>query len=132
MIKNHPFINKTMDIPKEYSEYIYDYSSLDINDLIYISDIMITDYSSCAYEYSLFDRPLIFYRFDKELYEYERPMHTVDKFTSKQYETKEFNEVIKYIDKIAKEIKIEDRFKNIKKNNTTNTCKAIEDEMLGD
>ena len=132
VIKNHPFINKTMDIPKEYSEYIYDYSSLDINDLIYISDIMITDYSSCAYEYSLFDRTLIFYRFDKELYEYERPMHTVNKFTSKQYETKEFDEVIKYVDKISKEIKIEDRFKNIKKNNRDNTCKAIEDEILGD
>ena len=133
IIKNHPFIKESINILDEYKEYIYDYSTLDINDLIYVSDIMITDYSSCAYEYSLFDRPLIFYRYDKEIYEYERPIHTVDKFTAKQYETKEFDEVIRIIEKIIKNINVENRFNNIKLNNRKiNSCKAIEEIIIGE
>lgn len=132
IVKNHPFIKESIEIPEEYKEYIMDYSMLDINDLIYISDIMITDYSSCAYEYSLFDRPLIFFRFDKEIYEYERPMHTVNKFTDKQYESKDFDEVLKHIEKISKDIKPENRFKNIKNTRPTNICEIIEKEIIGE
>ena len=103
---------------------------MDVNDLIYVSDIMITDYSSCAYEYSLFDRPLIFYRFDKEIYEYERPMHTVDAFTSKQYEVKEFEELMKVLNEL-KNVKIENRYKNVK-DDSNNACSEIEKQVLGD
>ena len=132
VIKNHPFIKTPVKINKKYDKYIYDYSTLDINDLIYISDIMITDYSSCAYEYSLFNRPLIFFRFDKEFYEYDRPMHTVDKFTKKQYEVRTFDELIKLLNELSKKIKIEDRFKNINKRNNNNSCETIIKEIVGD
>lgn len=124
VIKMHPFIKKKIEIKKDYSDRIIDLSKMDINDLIYISDIMITDYSSCAYEYSLFDRPLVFYRFDKSFYEFTRPMHTVDEFTSKQYEVLDFKELMNVLNKL-KDIKIEDRFKNIKNKQDSNSCEKI-------
>ena len=130
IVKMHPFINETISIKEEYQNRIFDYSEMDVNDLIYVSDIMITDYSSCAYEYSLFDRPLIFYRFDKEIYEYERPMHTVDAFTSKQYEVKEFEELMKVLNEL-KNVKIENRYKNVK-DDSNNACSEIEKQVLGD
>ncbi|MBR4262069.1 MAG: CDP-glycerol glycerophosphotransferase family protein [Bacilli bacterium] len=124
VIKMHPFIKESINIPDKYKNLILDYSEMDINDLIYLSDIMITDYSSCAYEYSLFDRPLIFYRFDKELYEYLRPMHTVDAFTSKQYEVREFNELMDVLDKL-KNIDIKKRFNSINNSTRKDSCKKI-------
>lgn len=132
VIKNHPFIKEKVEIKNKYKEYIFDYSELDINELIYTTDIMITDYSSCAYEFSLFNRTIIFYRYDKEFYEYDRPMHTVDKFTKKQYEIKTFKELIDTLNKINKTIKIEDRFKNISKRDKKDSCEKIINEIVGD
>lgn len=130
IIKMHPFVKERIDIPLEYCNVIYDYSDCNINDLIYISDIMITDYSSCAYEFSYFDRPLIFYRFDKYLYEYQRPLHTLDVFTKKQYEVDSFEDLILTLDKL-KDIRIEDRFKCIKYREKGN-CEKIIDAVMGD
>jgi len=131
IIKMHPFIEEKINIDSKYKDYIYDYSSLDINKLIYVSDIMITDYSSCAYEFSMFNRPLIFYRFDKEIYEYLRPIHTLDAFTSNQYEVKEFDELLKVLEKL-KNIKIEDRFSKIIKNENNDSCKKIMEILEND
>ena len=123
IIKMHSFIREKISIDKKYSDLIKDLSSENINDLIYITDIMISDYSSCAYEYSLFDRPLIFYRFDSAYYEYTRPMHGVDKFTTKQYIVNDFDSLMNTLEKI-KNVKVEDRFKNTRKRNT-NSCERI-------
>lgn len=131
VIKMHPFIKEPIVIPEEYSDRIYDYSELDINDLIYISDVMITDYSSCAYEFSLFNRPLIFYRFDKILYEHERPMHTVDSFTDKQYEVQEFSEVMNVLNELKDNLPKE-RFNDIKKTEQINICERIVKEVIGE
>lgn len=131
IIKMHPFIKDRIEIEEKYQDRILDYSDIDINRLIYIADIMITDYSSCAYEYSLFNRPLIFYRFDKEIYEYERTIHTLDLFTEKQYEVKTFDELMKTIKKVSKDIK-GDRFANISKRENNNACEAIEKIVFGE
>ena len=124
IIKMHPFIKEKIDIPSEYKNYIFDYSSFDINDLIYISDVMITDYSSCAYEYSLFNRPLIFYRYDKTIYEYLRPIHTVNMFTKKQYEVFSFEELMTVLERFN-DIDVSKRFSNIKKSVNRNSCEQI-------
>ena len=89
---------------------------------------MITDYSSCAYEFSFFNRPLVFFRYDKELYEYERPVHTLDAFTEKQYEVKTSEELINVLNKI-KEIDINSRFSNLREQKT-DCCKKIAEEIL--
>ena len=115
VIKMHPFIKKKSIISKKYKDIIIDLSSSDINQIIYIADIMITDYSSCAYEYSFFNRPLIFYRYDKYSYEYLRPIHTYDSFTKNKYEVLDFQDLMSVLNKFAG-ISIDDRFKNIDSN----------------
>ncbi len=131
VIKMHPFIEERIEIPEKYADVILDYTEFEINDLIYISDIMITDYSSCAYEFSLFNRPLIFYRFDKELYEYLRPMHSLKVFSEEQFEVRTFGEVLEVLNKL-KDIDISRRFENIRENSVTNACEEIIRTFMGD
>ncbi len=70
VIKMHPFVKKNIKIPEEYKERIKDFSQYtDINDLFYITDILITDYSSNIYDYSLLNKPIILYTFDLKQYE---------------------------------------------------------------
>ncbi len=130
IIKMHPFIRESINIPKEYSKVIFDYSAYDINELIYVSDIMVTDYSSCAYEFSFFNRPLIFFRYDKDIYEYTRPVHTLDFFTKKQYEVTDFNALESTL-KMLKDVKIEERFSDMR-TREKDCCKKIADIILGE
>lgn len=129
LIKMHPFIKEKIKIPQKYTDLIFDYSDYDVNDLIYVSDIMITDYSSCAYEFSFFERPLIFYRYDKTIYEYLRPVHTLDVFSKEQVETSDFDGVMQALQK-NKNIDITKRYENISYCNK-NSCEEIAKEILG-
>ena len=66
----HPFVTKKAKIPKEYKDYIIDMSSYrEVNEILFIADTLITDYSSVMYEYSLLKRPMYFYAFDQKAYE---------------------------------------------------------------
>ena len=125
----HPFIKEKISIPEEFKSCILDYSDFDINDLIYIADIMITDYSSCAYEFSFFNRPLVFFRYDKEVYEYLRPVHTLDVFTKQQYEVKNFDELMNVCENL-KSVSIENRFLDVV-NRKDLCCEDISREILG-
>lgn len=117
IIKMHPFIGKLNLNLAKYGQHIIDYSDYDINELLYITDVLITDYSSCAYEYSFFNRPLILYRYDKILYEYLRPPHTIDLFTNNRYEVKTFEEMMKVINNLKIDINKRYESKNINRNN---------------
>lgn len=129
VVKMHPFVKEPIKIPEEYQNRIFDYSDIDINSLIYVSDVMITDYSSCAYEFSLFNRPLIFFRYDKENYEYDRPMHTLDVFSDRQYEVRKFSEVIDVLEEI-KDIIPTDRFDGFEFSTDLGACKKIKEEII--
>lgn len=70
LIKMHPFIKKKINIPEEYKTQIKDFSDYaEINDLLYITDILITDYSSNIYDFSLLNKPVILYAFDLDEYQ---------------------------------------------------------------
>lgn len=74
--KMHPFVRNKVEIPEEYRNRIIDLTdSQNINDLYYVTDIMITDYSSAYYEYSLLKRPVLFFTYDRNLYETVRGVH---------------------------------------------------------
>lgn len=76
LVKMHPFTNNSMSIPEEYKDRIIDFSLYsNINDLYYVTDILITDYSSNYYEYSLLKRPVVFFTPDREIYELSRGVH---------------------------------------------------------
>ena len=44
----------------------------DIHDLMLVSDVLVSDYSSAIYEYSLLGRPMAFFAPDLDAYESER------------------------------------------------------------
>ena len=46
-----------------------------INELFYITDLLITDYSSCIYEFMLMKKPMLFFAFDKDRYAVSRGFH---------------------------------------------------------
>lgn len=69
IVKLHPFCKERFDVPEELSDYIIDCSDdAELNDLLFVSDLVVTDYSSVVFEASLLDIPMLFYVFD--LYEY--------------------------------------------------------------
>ena len=75
-IKMHPFIKEKINIPQEYQNYIIDLSDYnDINELFYITDILITDYSSNIYDFSLLNKPILFYTFDLDIYQLTNKVH---------------------------------------------------------
>ena len=69
LIKLHPFCQERFEIPEKYSDFIIDMSEEDeLNDLLFVTDLLVTDYSSVIFEASLRDIPMMFYSFD--LYDY--------------------------------------------------------------
>ncbi len=76
MFKMHPFIDEKPPIPDEYKDRIIDFSAFpNVNDLLRVTDLMITDYSSVIYEYALFRKPMLFFAFDKTEYAAARGFH---------------------------------------------------------
>jgi len=53
---------------KEYENFLYDVSSYDSLKLLLVADILVTDYSSIIFDYSLLEKPMIFYPYDLEEY----------------------------------------------------------------
>ncbi len=69
IIKHHPFITEKHPIPEEFSDRVIDLSeSTEINDLLFVSDIVISDYSSLVFEASLLNIPMLFYAYDLQSY----------------------------------------------------------------
>ena len=73
VIKMHPFVKGSLWIPAEYSACFVDASGCrEVNDFLFVTDILITDYSSVIYEASLLGIPMLFYAFDLEQYTAKR------------------------------------------------------------
>ena len=69
LIKQHPVVKSRPRIPKEAGEFAFDISdAFVIEELLCVSDLCISDYSSLVFEYSLFERPMVFFAFDFEEY----------------------------------------------------------------
>ncbi len=69
IIKHHPFVRKRPEIPAGCEDFAMDVTELmTIDDMMFVSDICISDYSSLVFEYSLFEKPMIFLAYDLENY----------------------------------------------------------------
>lgn len=75
VIKNHHF-EPWSGLSNEFADKIgFISSKASIDDVYIIADCLITDYSSVMFDYSLLNKPLIFYAFDYEQYVEERGLN---------------------------------------------------------
>ena len=73
LVRLHPFVRARTQIGPELAGFAIDVSDHpDINELMLVSDVLVTDYSSAIYEFSLLGRPMVFFAPDYEQYERER------------------------------------------------------------
>ncbi|WP_195972105.1 CDP-glycerol glycerophosphotransferase family protein [Clostridium thermobutyricum] len=72
-IKMHPFVKWRYEKESDKVVDMSDYKS--INDILFITDILITDYSSTVFEFALLDKPMIFYADDLETYINDRDFY---------------------------------------------------------
>ncbi|MBM7841176.1 CDP-ribitol ribitolphosphotransferase [Alkalihalobacillus xiaoxiensis] len=76
IFKIHPFVNNKVTIPYQYVDFFYDFSEYrEVNDLLFITDILITDYSSVCFEFALLNKPMIFFAYDVEDYIRQRDFY---------------------------------------------------------
>ena len=128
----HPFVSEKIKISPCYQDRIVDFSDFpDINSLFYVTDILITDYSSNIYEFSLQKKPIISFAYDKEEYELIRSVHrTLDKYAP--------GKVCTTLDEVISTIKNEDfemerLYKFIEENfdkEYGNACDKVIDNIL--
>ena len=61
--------DKELYSTSEYGDFFMDLSKeRDINDLLLVTDVLITDYSSVIFDYLLVDKPLVYYAYDLDDY----------------------------------------------------------------
>jgi teichoic acid glycerol-phosphate primase len=66
-LRLHPAVK--VDTANLFPNFVYDVSHYkNINPLLTISDILITDYSSIPFEYAILNKPMIFYTYDLDEY----------------------------------------------------------------
>ncbi|MBO0991475.1 CDP-glycerol glycerophosphotransferase family protein [Bacillus sp. SD088] len=76
LFKIHPFVQNKLDIPYEFADFFYDVSDYrEINDLLLVTDLLITDYSSVCFEYALLNKPMLFFAYDVEKYIQDRDFY---------------------------------------------------------
>ena len=76
-VKMHPYLTERPACQKaENARRLLDLSDrYDVNDLLFVSHVLITDYSSVVYEASILNLPMLFYAFDLESYCKERDFY---------------------------------------------------------
>ncbi len=73
LVRLHPFISGRTSIPASLRGFAIDVSAdPDINELMLVSDLLVTDYSSAIYEFALLGRPILFLAPDDAAYRGER------------------------------------------------------------
>jgi len=69
ILRLHPKVKSQINYNNLYPGFVFNYSGYPtINDLLVITDILISDYSSIPMEYAILGRKMIFYAYDLEQY----------------------------------------------------------------
>lgn len=73
LLRRHPFVRASEPLDPGLAGFVIDVSDHpDINEVMLVSDVLVTDYSSVMYEFSLLDRPMAFFAPDHDDYMDER------------------------------------------------------------
>lgn len=80
VLKLHPFTAKKFDLTddekKKYSSFVFNASNLVGTDVaLCAADLLIADYSSLIFEFSLLEKPMIFFDYDLEEYDRDRSFY---------------------------------------------------------
>lgn len=71
LLRTHAYTNKVLGV--QFNEFVRDFSSYpEINHLLIVADILISDYSATIFDYSILERPIICFGYDYEEYSKER------------------------------------------------------------
>lgn len=99
LFKMHPWVSEAVPIDEKYSDVFIDVGKYpNINDLFYITDLLITDYSSNIFEYSLMGNPMLFFAFDKTEYSFSRGFHRDYESSAPGKVCYTFNELVEAIE----------------------------------
>jgi CDP-glycerol glycerophosphotransferase len=101
ILRLHHLIKSSEQIDGFLSIFVFDFSSAkyDIQELMLISDILITDYSSVMFDYTNLWRPIIFFAYDLDLYS------TITRGTYFDLEDNAPGPVVKTMDEVIASIK---------------------------
>jgi CDP-ribitol ribitolphosphotransferase len=73
LIKAHPFVRNALEVPAGLEGFaMLAPQDADLNELMLVGDVLVSDYSSAIYEFSLLGRPIVFLAPDEGEYEDER------------------------------------------------------------
>ena len=98
--KMHPWVSQKVPIEKKYQDKFFDVGKYpNINDLFYITELLITDYSSNIFEYSMMHKPMLFFAFDKLQYSFSRGFHRAYEESAPGKVCDTFEEVLEAIEK---------------------------------
>lgn len=74
LLRTHAYTNKILGV--NFNEFIRDFSSYpEINDLMIISDLLISDYSATIFDYSILEKPILCFGYDYDQYKKERGLY---------------------------------------------------------
>lgn len=75
-VKMHPYLKERPYRPEKYRDRIVDFTAqYDVNDLLFVADLLITDYSSVIFEASIVGVPMLFFAFDLNEYSRDRDFY---------------------------------------------------------
>ena len=98
LFKMHPWVKDAVPIEEKYKDKFIDVGRYpNINDLFYFTGLLITDYSSNIFEYSLMKKPMLFFAFDKIQYSFSRGFHRAYEQSAPGKVCATFDEVLKAI-----------------------------------
>lgn len=132
IFKPHPFVYEFIDL-FDTNDYVIIDNNSTYHELFKNSDLLITDYSSVAFDFSYMKKPIIYYQYAKD-YNFEEGYF--------KYKSMGFGEVIEKEDKLIQLIReylendckmkevYKDRVDTFYKYNDKNNCKRIYDAIL--
>lgn len=98
LFRMHHFVKDALDIPQQFHDRFFDFTKYpDGLGLLHVTDLLITDYSSIIYEYSLLDRPMLFFAPDRENYAATRGFHSDYEETAPGRVCETFDDVLEAI-----------------------------------
>ena len=108
IIKMHPFVKNSCTQKLDTDFYLDLTCEREINDLLFVTDVLITDYSSVIFEASMLDVHVVFFAYDLEEYIRERDFfYPYEKYT--------YGPVVKKQEHLKDAIRVLDDYTEVKK-----------------